>query len=105
MKLPAFVYSILGPVPVRLLKGLVKEHEMFGVWRGVEREIAIDKDIVLAKKLATLGHEMHHVAMTDSGVDEMFTERQAEAAANAFGIYFAAAVMSGYIKLNVPRKS
>lgn len=105
MKLPKTVYSQLGPVPVVLTEGMIKTPELlaFGVWDEVQRQIKIDPAACDPAQLSTLFHEMLHIAMTDAGLNNTFTEQQAETVCDVGGSYLAAAVLAGYLKICSPR--
>lgn len=105
MKLPARVYSQLGPVSVVLKPGLTnkKGEALNGEWSEDDRVVSIDPGSCTATQLATLFHEQIHIALTDSGLSNAFNDEQQETLCCGLGAYFAAAVLSGYLKLSVPR--
>lgn len=102
MKLPASVYSMLGPIPVTKVKGLATDKEAFGIWGTEQRDVKIDADVCLHNQLATLFHECAHIAMTDSGVANYIDDKTQEAVADAIGTYLAAAMLQGYLKFSTP---
>jgi hypothetical protein len=108
MKLPAVVYSQLGPVPVRVDPELNREaepsEELFGRFNKASRAIAINGTSCHHAQLGTLMHEIAHVAMWDAGTDNILSEAQSEAVCDAIGTYLAAAVVAGYVRLTVPRR-
>ena len=101
MKLPRNVYSQLGPVPVVMTEGMVKDPNLpsFGMWDEVTRVIKIDPSAHEAAQLSTLFHEMVHVALTDAGANNSMSEQQAETVCDVVGAHFAAAVLAGHMKL------
>jgi Zn-dependent peptidase ImmA (M78 family) len=102
MTLPKAVYSQLGPVPVAV-RNKIRNGNPFGMfWYGM-REIEVHTKQSEASQLATLAHEMVHVALYDSGVEEGLNENALEAVCNAVGTYIAGAVQAGYIVLKTPK--
>jgi hypothetical protein len=103
MKLPKEVFSHLGPIPVAVVPRVKDKGNPWGMFWYGERRIDLLSKQTDASLLATLGHEMAHVALYDSGVEEGLAEDALEAICNAFGTYIAAAVRAGYITLQVPK--
>lgn len=101
VKLPAFVYSQLGPVPVVLKPGLKNKAGdlLNGEWSDDDRVVSIDPGSCSATQLATLFHESIHIALTDSGLANAFNDEQQETLCCALGTYLAAACMNGYLVL------
>jgi Zn-dependent peptidase ImmA (M78 family) len=102
VRLPKAIFSQLGPVPVVATKGMLEaasEERAFGRWDEINRKVEIDPSAIDAVQLATLFHEMMHVAMTDAGAVHHFTDQQQEIICDAAGTYLAAAVLAGYLKL------
>lgn len=101
MKLPAKVYSQLGPVPVLLDDKIHadKKEPAFGLFSGRERSIRVDSGSSPENQLATLMHEVVHLALFDSGSNNVLTNAQAEVVCDAVGTYLAAAIVAGYLKL------
>lgn len=106
MKLPAFVWSQLGLVPVRAVEGMIesKDDAAYGKWNAVRRDITIDPAACSATQIATLLHEMTHVALWDAGGENVLSEQQTEFVCDALGSYLAGALLAGYVKLQVPRE-
>lgn len=104
MKLPASVYSPLGPVPVTLATGLEGTEKMstIGQWDPLARTIKIDAETCDATKLATLYHEVCHVALWDAGV--VISDDVLESVCDAVGTYLAAATLAGYVTLKAGKK-
>jgi hypothetical protein len=105
MKLPAVVWSQLGDVPVRHVEGMIesKEEPAFGRWNAVRRDITIDPQPCHATQMATLFHEITHVALWDAGGENVLTEAQTEFVCDALGVYLAGAMQAGHLKLIVPK--
>lgn len=107
VKIPAFVWSQLGQIPVQL-KPLPatdpKDDADFGGWEPVKRTIEVNSDLCDASKVSTLFHEMTHVALWDAGAHNIITADQQEVICDAVGSYLACAVRAGYLKLCVPKE-
>jgi hypothetical protein len=105
LKLPAVVWSQLGEIPVKHESGMIesKDEPAFGRWSSVRRDITIDPSPCAATQLATLCHEVTHVALWDAGGENVLTEAQTEFVCDALGVYLAGAIQNGYIKLCVPK--
>jgi hypothetical protein len=106
MKLPAFVWSQLGRIPVEmkpLAAPTPQDLPDFGGWDPGPRSIEVNSNHCDASQLATLFHEMTHVALWDSGAHNVMTSDQQEVICDAIGAYFACAVQNGYVKLQVPK--
>lgn len=103
MKLPARVWSQVGPVNVRHEAGMIdnvnKEDAAYGKWNAVQREITIDPSACDATQLITLGHEITHVALWDAGGENVLSEAQTEFVCDAMGSYLAGAIQAGFIVL------
>lgn len=105
MKLPSHVYSQLGPVPVVAVAGLLlKDDPVFGHWDPVKRQVEVDPSACDAARVATLYHEVVHLALGDAGAADAFNQDQQEVICNAVGTYLAAATLAGYLKLCEPRE-
>lgn len=107
MKIPTKVYSQLGAVSVRMQPGMIEDKNendaAFGKWNAVAREIVIDPTAADATQLITLFHEMVHVALWESGADNVIEERIAEVVCDAVGSYFAGATLNGFLTLKTPK--
>ena len=106
MKLPAAVWSQLGKVGVTIKPLAAPTPQVdpdFGGWIPAERKIELHADLSDTAKLATLFHEMAHVALWDAGGENVLTELQKEFVCDAIGSYFAGAVIAGYIKMHAPK--
>ena len=106
MKLPSRVWSQLGDVPVKLEAGMIecanKDEAAYGKWNAVQRFITIDPSACDATQIATLFHEMVHLALWDAGV-KFAHEDAEETICDAIGSYMAGAVIAGYMKFGNPR--
>ena len=88
-KLPAFVPSQLGPVPVirhRKLKdkGPNKAAYLFGRYSLSQREIHINEQSTHVMQWQTLFHEWAHMVMVDAGLHNALTNEQQETLCDAF---------------------
>jgi hypothetical protein len=100
-RMPAAVFSLLGPVAVSVEEATATDAELtLGTFDRVKRRIRLDAALAPAARLATLWHECTHVALWDAGADNSLTERQAEIVCDALGTYLAAATLAGYLTLN-----
>lgn len=104
MKLPATVYSQIGPVAVSLDDRIHadKKEPAFGLFCGRTRTIKVDSGSAPEIQLATLMHEVTHLALFDAGANNVLTATQAEVVCDALGTYLAAAVLAGYLRFGRP---
>lgn len=58
--------------------------EVWGSWDEGQRRIEIDSSAPNRHQWKTLFHELAHVALTDSGTDELLPEATVEAICDAF---------------------
>jgi hypothetical protein len=105
LRLPQTVYSQLGPVTVTLddVIHADKKEPAFGIFSGRDRTIRVDSGSAEGNQLATLMHEIVHLALYDAGANNVLTATQAEVVCDALGTYLAAAVFAGYLRVTVPR--
>jgi hypothetical protein len=105
MRLPVSVYSQLGPVPVSLDDGIHadKKEPAFGLFSGRDRSIRVDSGSSPENQLATLMHEVVHLALFDAGSNNVLSATQAEVVCDAVGTYLAAAIVAGYLKVAEPK--
>jgi hypothetical protein len=106
LKIPARVWSQLGSVDVRHEPGMIENNESpaFGRWSGIKREITIDPAACEHTQLATLFHEITHIALWDAGGENVLTEAQTEYVCDALGAYLAGSALGGFLALRVPRE-
>ncbi len=102
MKLPATIPSLLGPVHV--IQGpetdkLLNRASELGNFRMDTREIRVYTKMPECLQLSTLGHEVFHVIAEDSGLSQLMDPKMQEAACDAFGTWFANAVMAGKLSI------
>jgi hypothetical protein len=102
MKLPKSIPSLLGPVHV--IQGpetdkLLNRANELGNFRMDTREIRVHTKMPECLQLSTLGHEVFHVIAEDAGLNQLLEPKMQEALSDAFGTWFASAVMTG--KLSV----
>lgn len=81
-KLPHSVMTMLGPVPVRLVKDW-KDESAWGMWHRDRRTIEIDARQTPELQWSTFFHEVTHCALDDSGLANILTEPQQEALCDA----------------------
>jgi len=84
-RLPTRIEAACGEVKVRLrakVSGSAGE-ECWGTWDEGTRTIAIDKTATDHQRWKTYFHEHTHVALADSGLDEMIPAEQVEAICDA----------------------
>ncbi|HXC26099.1 MAG TPA: hypothetical protein VNU46_09300 [Gemmatimonadaceae bacterium] len=98
-KLPKVVFSVLGDVPVIMSDELAEKAEAIGLINFHNRKIAIQTNLSRETMWPTLFHEMTHLALNDSGTADVLTKKQEESVCNAMGLYLAAAVQAGYLKV------
>jgi hypothetical protein len=103
MKLPSSVPSLLGPVSV--LQGpetdkLLNRTGNCGSFHMDSREIRVSRKMPECLQVQTLGHEIFHVVLEDSGMKNMLDEKLQEALADAFGTWFHAAVQARFVFLD-----
>lgn len=76
---PGGKVTILQKVDVR-----AGENEpAYGSWAENTRTVEVDSRETLVHRWRTLFHELTHVALTDAGVDELFTTEAVEAICDA----------------------
>ena len=85
---PPLPKMVDGPVgPFRVVLGTIdnerSDEENFGVWSELHREMRINKDHPRWQQWVSYFHEHTHVALSDSGVDEMLSKKQMEAVCDA----------------------
>jgi hypothetical protein len=100
--LPSAVPSLIGPVEViqsTETNRLLDRAGECGNFRMDAREIRVHGKMPAAMQWQTLGHEMMHVILEDSGMKYVLEENHQEAVADAFGTWFANAIASGKIVL------
>lgn len=106
MKIPASVYSQIGPVPVTFDASIAEgepENLALGVFDKQKRTIKLDPASTRESQVATLMHEAIHVALWDSGCENTLTEVQVESICDAVGTYLAGALIGGYLRFGRPR--
>ncbi len=65
--LPTAVHSLLGPIPVTLVKGLDRTHGALGRFVAAERRIEVGVEQCEIQRHHTYYHESFHVMLWDSG--------------------------------------
>jgi hypothetical protein len=98
MKLPAYVWSQHGPVPVELVEGLAESREALGMWDARQRAVSLDAASCGTTQLQVLMHEALHVALTDSGATNMLSTELEELVCDAVGCWLAAGIQAGWLK-------
>jgi Zn-dependent peptidase ImmA (M78 family) len=85
-QLPRRVSAPGGPVRVMVGKGQPaddKGNDCYGTWDEATRVIHIDATSSPTQQWRTLYHELTHVALSDSGIEEMLTHEASEAICDA----------------------
>lgn len=96
--LPRETYSALGPISVGVLQHEVPGYDnLFGRFMPAERRIEVAQDATPAMLWSTFWHEATHVALFDSGANNVLTEQQIEVVCDALGAYLAGMTVTGYI--------
>lgn len=95
-KLPSQVFSILGPVPVKLV-ATVDEDNSMGETHFSKRELSVQSGHHPAVMWQIFGHELMHMVLSDANVDDLLTHKKLEKVCDAFGTFLAAWVESGQI--------
>jgi hypothetical protein len=90
-RFPSEIWTPLGMLPV-LDKRL---DDALGDWDNARRIVRLDTEISPVSGWQTIGHELMHSILDDSGVSELLRPKQEEAICRAFGSYYAAYVLSG----------
>lgn len=95
LRVPTGLYGIVGRVQVieRDIDGLM------GRFLGRDRLVEVHPNQSPEQKMQSLGHELMHVILWDSGLHYLIPSKVEEALCDAFGSWFQGAVKSGFIKL------
>lgn len=85
--IPAVVQGMGGPITVRVIPNPKDEdgNELWGSWEQSTRVIEIDAAAPIEFRWHTLGHELCHAALGDSGLVNVIEEKLVEALCDAFG--------------------
>lgn len=98
MAIPRSVPSLLGPVEViqsaETDRSLSKE-DARGTFSLYDRTIRVSRKMPEVAQQQTLGHEVCHVVLEDSGLSHMVDPKLEEALCDAFGVWFAHAMQTG----------
>lgn len=99
-RLPARVWSALGPVPVR--RQSLRRRGLWGEFDRSTRTILVATEIEDATAVQTLWHEIVHLALTDgqAGLPEDVEERVCDAVAH----YLAGMQAAGHLSIRSPPK-
>lgn len=92
--LPVSVYSVVGPVPVELVKGLraADGEDCFGLWLPDERRIKINADADPIVQWLSLWHEWVHAQLWHAGVS--LPKKPEEAVCNTIAAALAAMLLA-----------
>lgn len=90
-QLPSYLWTPLGLVEV-LTSNL---DDAAALWNPFLRQITINPNGSAVTQWQSIGHELMHAIIDDSGVSETFTKKQEEAICRAFGSFLANWVISG----------
>lgn len=99
--IPASVFSLLGEVPVSSPNEKLKEDNLLGAfyYGSAERRIEVRDDVPVLTKEHTLGHEIAHMVLHDSGLSNLVGKKLEEALCDSFGTWFAGAIQAGKLVL------
>jgi hypothetical protein len=102
MKLPKTIPSILGPVVIKQgaeTDKLLTRAGHCGSFAMDQREIRVHRKMPDCVQVTTLGHEIMHTVMEDSGLNNLVEDKLQEAICDAFGAWFYTAYQAGIIVL------
>lgn len=105
LRLPSAVWSALGAVPVVKKKGLVKKQQAMGMFSGRKREVHLESENIPSVDAQTFFHELTHVALWDSGVQNALTHEQIEAVCDAVGSYFGGMMLAKCLTIKAPQET
>jgi hypothetical protein len=94
---PSRVFSVLGMLPVTHKTELTDLGEL----DFTTRSINLQANLVLSRAWQVYWHEVTHLALHDGGVQDLDAELE-ERVCDALGTYLAAAIRSGFLKINLP---
>lgn len=100
-KLPAAVFSHLGPVAVHRVPK-VDDADSRGECDFLTRALKVQAATPVVE-WQTLGHEQMHAIVSDAGGDTVLSDAQLEWLCDAFGTWYAAAVAAGWLVVKVPK--
>lgn len=103
-RIPSAVWSPLGPIPVVKKKGLVENDDAFGMFSGQKRQVSLDAENIPSLNAQTLFHELTHVALWDSGIQNTLTHEQTESICDAIGAYFGGMMLAGCLTIKAPKE-
>ena len=83
--IPSVIEAPGGPVRVSIVKSVPKldGHECWGLYDSATRRIRLLRSLPLKQKWRILFHELVHVALIDSGLDNGIEDRLHEAICDA----------------------
>jgi hypothetical protein len=87
-KLPTSVEGPGGAITVAVVPAPLKlsDTEVWGCWDEADRAIKVSDDIPPRMRWKVYFHELTHVAITDSGLDEMISNELHEAICEAVAV-------------------
>lgn len=100
-KIPARVYSALGPIGVSYLTPKkARKLGLCGRYEFTTRSIQLNPGMVLESEWVTLWHEIMHVALMDAGVSRnALTKEQEEVVCDAVGSFLTGMMLNGSLKV------
>jgi hypothetical protein len=102
-KLPRWVYSHLGVVPVETTDlnpdRDTDEYVLMGQYLLETRKIQLDKGLSEEQSWQTFFHELVHLIIADSGLDELLKPNVEDALCDTIGTYLAASVRNGFLSI------
>lgn len=90
------------PYKVSLEKDLIQSKNAFGMTNSLTRQVTLDKSLLESESIlwATFWHEVFHVFLFESGLDNLLKGPVKESLCDAFGTYMTKAMEEGFIKLD-----
>lgn len=103
LRVPTGLYGVAGNWKVEETeKGM---EGLYGQQHAGERTIRVHPNQHQDSKVQTLGHELMHGILWDSGLHYLLTEKMQEALCDAFGTWMVGACRAGMIVLKDPPRN
>jgi len=103
-RLPKEVFSVHGNMPLKRGANDCPD-DSFGVFDADKRYVAIHPGTAREKRWPTFWHECTHVALDESGCSANLSASQQEAICDAMGLYLAAMMRAGMLRVVTPKHS
>jgi hypothetical protein len=94
-RMPAEVYSLIGPYSVTV--GPIAEVGVFGEVNHHTRAVTIREGLPPNTMVHTLMHEIVHMALHESGAEEVMSHEQQELVCTAVGLWLTGAIGAGWL--------